>query len=89
MTEENVSTWRKTLFIYPPDHYKKTHFVAVSLVSGRTEPTHMVRPCSKNGRRKIAQDIFEVDAKTNESTRKTKEKLDGRNKEDHERNKPK
>jgi hypothetical protein len=29
-----------------------------------------------------------VDAKTKESTRKTEEKLDGRNKEDHERKKP-
>jgi hypothetical protein len=49
----------------------------------------MVRPCSKNGRRKIAQKSIEVDAKTNESTRKTEEKLDGRNKEGHERKKPK
>jgi len=29
-----------------------------------------------------------VDAETKESTRKTEEKLDGRNKEDHERKKP-
>jgi hypothetical protein len=29
-----------------------------------------------------------VDAKTNESTRKTEEKLDGRNKEGHEPKKP-
>jgi hypothetical protein len=49
----------------------------------------MVRPCSKNGRRKIAQNITEVDAKTKESTRKTEEKLDGRVKEGHERKKPK
>jgi hypothetical protein len=49
----------------------------------------MVRPCSKNGRRKIAQNNIEVDAKTKESTRKTGEKLDGRNKEGHERKKPK
>jgi len=48
----------------------------------------MVRPCSKNGRRKIAQNIIELDAKTKESTRKTEEKLYGRNKEDHERKKP-
>jgi hypothetical protein len=40
----------------------------------------MVRPCSKNGRRKIAQNSIEVDAKTNESTEKTEEELDGRNK---------
>jgi hypothetical protein len=30
-----------------------------------------------------------VDAKTKDSTRKTEEKLDGRNKEGHERMKPK
>ena len=48
----------------------------------------MVRPRSKNGRGKIAQDSTEVDAKIKESTRKTEEKLDGRNKEDHERKKP-
>jgi len=46
----------------------------------------MVRPCSKNGRRKIPQNSIEVDAATNESTRKTEEKLDGRYKEGHERN---
>jgi hypothetical protein len=34
----------------------------------------MVRPCSKNSRRKIAQNSIEVDAKTKESTRKTEEK---------------
>jgi hypothetical protein len=44
---------------------------------------------SKNGRRKIVQNSTEVDAKTKESTRKTEEKLDGRNKEGHERKKPK
>jgi hypothetical protein len=49
----------------------------------------MVRPCSKNGRRKIAQNSIEVDAKIKDSTRKTEEKLDGRNKEGHARNKPK
>jgi hypothetical protein len=48
----------------------------------------MVRPCSKNGRRKIAQKSIEVDAKTKDSMRKTKEKLDGRNKEGHARKKP-
>ena len=37
----------------------------------------MVRPCSKNGRRKITQNSIEVDAETKESTRKTEEKLDG------------
>jgi hypothetical protein len=48
----------------------------------------MVRPCSKNGRRKIAQNSIEVDAKTKENPRKTEEKLDGRNKEGHERKEP-
>ena len=55
----------------------------------RTEPAHMVRPCSKNGRRKIAQNSIELDTKTKEGTRKTEEKLGGRNKESHERKKPK
>jgi len=54
-----------------------------------SEPAHMVWPRSENGRRKIAQNSIEVDAKTKESMRKTEEKLDGRNKEDHERKKPK
>ena len=49
----------------------------------------MVRPCSENGRRKITQNNIEVDAETKENTRKTKEKLDGRYKEGHERKKPK
>jgi len=49
----------------------------------------MVRPCSKKGRRKTAQNSIEVDAETKESTRKTEEKLDGRNKEGYERKKPK
>jgi hypothetical protein len=40
----------------------------------------MVRPFSKNGRRKIVQNSIKVDAKTKESARKTEEKLDGRNK---------
>ena len=48
----------------------------------------MVWPYPKNGRGKIAQDSTEVDAKTKENMRKTKEKLDGRNKEGHERKKP-
>ena len=46
-------------------------------------------PYSKNGRRKTTQNSIEVDAETKESTRKTEEKLDGRNKEGHERKKPK
>jgi hypothetical protein len=49
----------------------------------------MVQPCSKNGRRKIAQNSIDVDAKTKESTRKAEEKLAGRNKDGHERKKPK
>jgi len=49
----------------------------------------MVWPCSKNGRRKTTQNSIEVDAETKESTRKTEENLDGRNKEGHERKKPK
>jgi hypothetical protein len=36
----------------------------------------------------IAQNSFEVDAKTKESTGKTEEELDGRNEEGHERKKP-
>ena len=49
----------------------------------------MVWPCSKNGRRKTAQNRIEVDAETKESTRKTEEKLDRSNKEGPERKKPK
>jgi hypothetical protein len=49
----------------------------------------MVRPCSKNGRKKIAQNSIEVDAKTNESTRKTEENLDGGDEEGHARKKTK
>jgi hypothetical protein len=49
----------------------------------------MVRPSSKNGRRKIAQNGAEVDTTTKESTMKTEEKLGGRNKEGNERKKPK
>ena len=46
----------------------------------------MVRPCPKNGRRKITQNSIELDAETKESTRKTEEKLDGSvYKEGHER----
>jgi hypothetical protein len=40
----------------------------------------IVRTCSKNGRRKIAQNSIEVGAKTKEITGKTEEELDGRNK---------
>ena len=44
----------------------------------------MVWPRSKNGKGTITQDSIEVDTKAEESTRETKEKLDGRNKEGHE-----
>ena len=47
----------------------------------------MVRPCSKNGRRKITQNSIEVDAETKESARETEEKLDGSYKDGHERKK--
>jgi len=43
----------------------------------------------KEWQKKTAQNSIEVDAETKESTRKTGEKLDGRNKEGHERKKPK
>jgi hypothetical protein len=46
----------------------------------------MVRPCPKNGRRKIAQNSIEVDTKTKESTRKTEENRIERIKAMHERN---
>jgi hypothetical protein len=49
----------------------------------------MVRPRSKNGRRKITQNSIEVDAEAKESTMKIEEKLDGRYKEGHERKKTK
>jgi hypothetical protein len=49
----------------------------------------MVRPCSENGRRKIAQNSIAVDAETKENTRKTEEKLDVRYKEGRELKKPK
>jgi len=49
----------------------------------------MVWPFLKNGTRKTTQNSIEVNAETKESTRKTEEKLDERNKEGHERNKPK
>jgi hypothetical protein len=56
------------------------------MISG---PNKTILPCLKNGRRRIAQNSIEVDATTKESTRKTEEKLDGRNKEGHERKKHK
>jgi len=49
----------------------------------------LVWPRLKNDRRKTTQNSIEVDAETKESTRKTEEKLDERNKEGHERKKPK
>jgi hypothetical protein len=44
----------------------------------------MVRPCSENGGRKIAQNSTELDNEAKESTRKTEEELDGIYKEGHE-----
>ena len=47
----------------------------------------MVRPCSKNGRRKTVLNGIEVDAKTKESTRKTEENwMEGIKKATKERN---
>jgi hypothetical protein len=40
-------------------------------------------------KKQITQNSNEVDTETKESTRKTKEKLDGEYKEGHERKKPK
>jgi hypothetical protein len=46
----------------------------------------MVRPCSKNDRRKIVQNSIEVDAKAKENTRKTKKHwMEGIKKAMHER----
>jgi hypothetical protein len=49
----------------------------------------MVRPCSENGRRKIAQNSIEVDAETKVNMKKTEEKLDGMYTKGHERKKAK
>jgi len=47
----------------------------------------MVRPCPKNGRRKITQNSIGVDAETKESTRKTEENwMEGIRKATNERN---
>ena len=47
----------------------------------------MVRPCPKNGTRKITQNSIEVDAETKENTRKTEEKMmEGIRKAMNERN---
>jgi len=47
----------------------------------------MVRPCLKNARRKINQNIIEVDAETKVSTRKTEENwMEGIRKAMNERN---
>jgi hypothetical protein len=53
-----------------------------------TETTYMVWACAKNGRGTIAQDSIVVDARAEESTRETEEKLDGRSMEGHEREEP-
>jgi hypothetical protein len=47
----------------------------------------MIRPCTKNGRRKITQNSIEVGAETKESTRKTEENwMEGIRKAMDERN---
>ena len=47
----------------------------------------MVRPCSKNGRRKTAQNSIEVDAETKESTGRPKKNwMEGIKKAMNERN---
>jgi len=47
----------------------------------------MVRPCPKNGRRKITQNNIEVDGETKDSTRKTEENwMEGIRKAMNERN---
>ena len=47
----------------------------------------MVRPCPKNGRRKITQKSIEVDAETKETTRKTEKNwMEGIRKAMNERN---
>jgi hypothetical protein len=56
------------------------HHAPAAFTSGK-DPVPIVQ--------EIAQNNIEVDAKTKESTRKTKEKLDGKNKESHARKKPK
>ena len=50
--------------------YKTINWIRGSIYKrDRTEPAHMVRPCSRNGRRKTAQNSIEVDAKTKERER--------------------
>jgi hypothetical protein len=46
----------------------------------------MVRPCSKNGRRKVAQNSTEVGAKTRVRGRPKKNWMEGIKKSMHERN---
>jgi hypothetical protein len=65
-----------------PSPGKKTHMLNKPRQSLGT--AYVVRPCSENGRRKIAQNGNEVDAETKESTSKTEEKLDGKYEEVHE-----
>jgi hypothetical protein len=61
-----------------PITQKNTHAKKPRQRLRKTDGAYMVRPCSKNGRRKITQNSIEVDAETKESRRKTEEKLDGR-----------
>ena len=68
----NVSINNATVFfMYIKTVYKTTNWTrGNNYKRDRTEPAHVVRPCSENGRKKIAQNSTEVDAKT-KNTRKT------------------
>ena len=74
----------EVLVFYVIHAYTFLSFMYSELNRKWTEPTYMVRPCPKNGRRKFTQNSIQVDAETKESTRKTEEKLGGRYKEGHE-----
>ena len=101
MTKQIVAFWNivkapkkrkldNVYITYQKCKYKTTNWIrGNNYKRDQTEPAHMLRPCSKNGRRMTAQNSIEMDTKTKESTRKTEEKLDGRNKEGHEWKKPK
>ena len=71
------------------DAKERIRNVTIRQQIGLEEPADVVRPCSKNGSRKITQYSIEVDAETKESMRKTEGKQDGRYKEGHERKEPK
>jgi len=51
-------------------NYKTTNWIrGTNYKRNSTEPTYMVQPCPKNGRRKITQNSIEVDAEIKESTK--------------------